>query len=313
MGNFLSFKNSNCKYSGVWQENGEKEIVSYGTVASVEIGFEGSVIYIQAHFGNGVCVYIDNEETKTEEYRDGYVVRTNQGKHILKIQSVPGGRIFLKGFLSESDTVIFRTPDKRYIHFIGDSITHAYPGFTSRCANILNADYSCVATCGMSLIDGWGWYQIPDWLTVRPGMESMYFRLEDVNETQNYTDYRFEYCRQPDAILIFLGTNDYINNEADKKIGNFEKFADNYLNFVKRLRQHYPNSKIVIMGPVSGSEYRSEATRKAAELIEKNLKNIYFMQTEDWEIDICDDKTHPTVKGYEQIAENVANFLESIF
>lgn len=67
------------------------------------------------------------------------------------------------------------------------------------------------------------------------------------------------------------------------------------------------------MGSVSGSEYRSEATRKAAELIEKNLKNVYFMQTEDWKIDICDDKTHPTVQGYEQIAENAANFLESIF
>lgn len=312
MSKFLSFRSNYCKFSGIWQENDLKEIVSYGTVASAEIGFDGNAIYIHGHFDKGINVFVDDNNVQAEEYREGYIIRTDKGRHALKIQSVPGSRIYLKGFEPSLENVFFKTPDKKYVQFIGDSITHAYPGFTDRCAKILNADYSCVATCGMSLVDGWGWYQIPDWLTIRPGMESMFFKLENVNETKNYTDYKFEYCRQPDVILIFLGTNDYINNESEKESGNYEKFANHYLSFVKNLRAHYNDSKIVIMGPVSGSVYRKEATEQAVGLIKSKLKNIYFMKTDAWDIDICSDKTHPTDLGYKQISKKAACFLESL-
>ena len=311
MDGFISFREPVCHYCGVWQENDRDEVVSYGSVASVTVGFAGAIICIQAHFGNGICVYIDDKEAIAEHSKEGYIIKVPEGRHILKIQSVPGGRITLKGFLLK-DAAVFNAGKRPYVQFIGDSITHAYPGFTDRCARLLKADYACVSTCGMSLVDGWGWYQTPDWLSVRPGMESMYFRLENVNETADYTTYRFEYGQQPDALVIFLGTNDYINNETDKENGNFEKFADHYLAFVKKLRQYYPNAKVVIMGSVSGSVYRREAIKNAVELLKSKEKDVCFMQTEEWEIEICDDGTHPTEHGYEQIAENAAEYLRKI-
>lgn len=312
MKNAIGYNSGVCKFSGKWQENRNGEIVSYGAVATVEIGFTGNKIGVLCS-DEEKTVLLDGKSTEPEYYEKGIYLKTDNGRHTLKIISHPGNHIKLKGFCISEDEEFFRTADRKYIHFIGDSITYnSTPGFPSVTAGITDADYSVEAFCGMSLVDGWGWYEIPKGLSKRPGMESMYFKLEHPDEAVTYTDYRFEYCRQPDVTVIFLGTNDYISNKEDKEKGNLEIFARAFLRFCKKISEKYPESEIVIMNATSDPGCRREAITLAFERIIKSGINAHLTPTEKWDIEISEDGTHPTVCGYKQIAENLANYLSRV-
>lgn len=306
----IDYKNDACRFTGVWQENSKNEIVSYGTIAFFEIGFTGDFLQIEGNI-IGQCVFIiDDEEFVSEICENGFIFNVNNEKHILKIKVHTDSHLTIRKLVTKENQRFFKTEEKPYIHFIGDSITHAYPGFASVAAESMGMDYSVVSHCGMSLVDSWGWYPPPEWMRVRMGMETRYFNLESPTETDNYTKYKFSYCRQPDIIVIFLGTNDYLDSIENKEKGNLEIFAEHYLSFVTKIRDYYPKSKILIMKAFSDKYCRNEGIQMAFGAIEENIDNVGLISSDTWQVEISNDGTHPSPLGYSQIAEKLIEFLK---
>ena len=307
---FISFRDENFRYSGVWQDNFEEEIVSYGAIAFAEIGFTGSELEVIGRFFKNATFIIDGEERESERTENGFKFSLTDDKHTLKIRTVLRAHFHLKGINIADDAEVFTTKNKPYIHFIGDSISFAYPGFTASSAEKLGADYSVVAQGGMSLVDGWGWYQMhPDAIS-RQGMESSYFGLEDGTEAATPTPYKFKFLRIPDIIVIFLGTNDYLDVPDDEYRGNIGIFSKHYLAFIKKLRAIYPNVPIFMLQALSDKYCRARGIQAAYELISSEIENVTLLPSNEWGVEISSDGTHPSLDGYAFMGEKLAEVLK---
>lgn len=302
----ITFQDANCKYTGVWQENAEGALVSYGKVTFFEIGFSGENLLLNATAGKYVDYFVDGVQTVPETTENGLMFTAASGEHTLKVKVYKEMHFALNSLEADG---FFRVPDRKYIHFIGDSITHAYPGFSSATPEKLGVDYSVVAHCGMSLTDGWGWYEPPKGMEPRMGMESRYFVVKFPADDEAVIPYTFDYCRTPDEIVMFLGTNDYLDTEEDRAAGNIEKFAQHYLAFVKRLRERFPNAPIHMMKPLSDKCCRAEGIEAAYQLISSELPDIRRIDSDTWGVEICGDGTHPSENGYAQLVEGMSKYL----
>ncbi len=78
------------------------------------------------------------------------------------------------------------------------------------------------------------------------GMETRYFVLQLPGDNEQPIPYTFDYCRAPDDIVIFIGTNDYLDDVQNRENGNVQTFAEHYLAFVKRLREKFPHAKVIL-------------------------------------------------------------------
>lgn len=139
-----------------------------------------------------------------------------------------------------------------FIEFIGDSITAGYGniahggggevalykdatrGWPYLTANKLGADWSVVATSGIAAGNGYGW---SDEKSV--SMQTVYPKLRYYSDKQ--TDYNFE--RQPDVVVLGLGTNDmWTYKNAGKTENDVKNEFKAMLNLVM---EKNPNSKII--------------------------------------------------------------------
>ena len=307
---FISFKDPSFKFSGVWQESGEDEVVSYGTVSFAEIGFEGNELEVIGYTDKNVYFYVDGESVTPEKTENGYKFALDSGKHTLKISSRDIQSFHFKGIFVSDNAELFVTPKKPYVHFIGDSITCAYPGYASASAMKLGVDFSVVAKGGMSLVDGWGWYKPYNLISNRHGMESVYFGLETMGDTPTLTPYKFEYLRIPDIVVIFLGTNDYLDCQVDEVRGNIDIFAKHYLGFVKKIRALYPDAPILMLQALSDKYCRRRGIDTAFELISKEVDNVALVPSHEWDVELIYDITHPSEQGYAYMGDRMAEVLE---
>jgi hypothetical protein len=219
--------------------------------------------------------------------------------------------MYLQG--AQTDGVFLEAEAQPYIHFIGDSITHAYPGFASATGEALGVDYSVVAHPGMSLVDGWGWYTPIDGQEERIGMESNYFQLETPDVSSTFTPHSFAYGRKPDVIVIYLGVNDYLTEGSNFNEENPEIFAGKYVNFVQRLRQIYPQTPVVILQcHLPDRTIRINAIADAYARMCQLWDDVSLIDTNLWNVDISSDGVHPSQKGYAQMAERMTDILKTM-
>lgn len=305
----LDYTSDNCKYTGVWQKHRYfDEIVSYGTTAFFEIGFTGKELLLDADVKGDVMFILDREEA-TPIYDNLFVFSLPEGRHILKIKIYNDSHITIRKMFIEAEGEYFRVEDKRYIQFIGDSITNCQPGFTLTFAEKTGWDHSNVSQGGMSLCDGFGWFTLPEWTDKRIGMQTRYFQLEGVYDSPESTPYEFTYCRQPDDIVIFLGINDYMTTKEHRENGNFERFVKTYVEFLGKIRGRYPKANIYIMKRFSGACFRNEAIDEVYKQVQGDQK-ITLLPSHEWEIEISSDEVHPTSRGYRQIAEKLIELIK---
>lgn len=303
----VTYQDPAFRFSGFWQENEAGELVSYKRVAGFELGFSGARLKLLARLDTAATWLLDGREVQPESCEAGLLFSCKSGSHCLKGILVSTARIRLRG--AEADG-FFTTPEKPYIHFIGDSITHNYPGFASASAGMLGVDHSVTAHCGMSLVDGWGWYPLAHGLAERVGMESNYFQLETPDETSDFTPYRFEYCRKPDAIVMYLGVNDYLTEGGNFKEENPYIFAERYTAFVRKLRQQYPGVPVFILQcHLPDRTIRIGAIADAYKAMRQTMDDVYLLNTHRWNVSVSADKVHPSAEGYAQMAENVSAVL----
>lgn len=307
----INYQDPRFRLMGHWQENSEEELVSYKRIAMAAIRFRGTQITVNARLDGDAQWYLDDAQAEPQVLADGFQFCTEDGEHRLKMVLVSPCRMYLRGARTDGE---FLTAEERpYIHFIGDSITHAYPGFASVAGEALGVDYSVVAHCGMSLVDGWGWYPLIEGLKSRIGMESNYFQLETPDVSSVFTPCRFVDSAVPDVIVIYLGVNDYLTEGPTFKEDNPAIFAQKYTDFVRRLRQLYPDVPVVMLQcHLPDRTIRIHAIADAYERISREMDKVSLTDTHLWNVAVCSDKVHPSEEGYGRIAVAMADLLKKL-
>lgn len=156
------------------------------------------------------------------------------------------------------------TPDKNLlIEFIGDSITCGYgvddpdkdhnfvtatedvtKAYAYKTARALDADYSMVSFSGYGIISG---YTADDTQMAAQTLPQFYTKLGySCAQHGNFTPADIEWdfgWRQPDLIVINLGTNDdsYTQDYTDRQ----EEYQATYTEFIKTVRKNNPDAKIL--------------------------------------------------------------------
>ena len=305
----ISYQDRYFSFAGFWQTNYKGELVSYKRVAMVTISFQGTEITVNASLDGSAKWYVDDVPVDSLAVDGGFRFSVPAGNHRLKAILVSPDRMYLRG--AQTDGVFLEAEIKPYVHFIGDSITHAYPGFASATGEALGVDYSVVAHCGMSLVDGWGWYPLINGLQARVGMESNYFQLETPDVSSVFTPYSFVYGRKPDVIVIYLGVNDYLTEGPTFKEDHPEIFAEKYVNFVQRLREIYPEIPVVILQcHLPDRKIRIDAIADAYARMKQKWKDVSLTDTHLWDVAVCSDKVHPSQEGYAQMSARMTDILK---
>jgi len=305
----ISYQDKYFSFMGFWQSNAQGELVSYKRVAMFTLGFQGTEICVNAHLDGAAQWYMDDVPAEPVVEADSLRFCVAEGKHLLKAVLVSPSRIYLRG--AQTDGVFLDAEPRPYVHFIGDSITHAYPGFAGATGDALGVDYSVVAHCGMSLVDGWGWYPLANGLKERVGMESNYFQLETPDVTSVFTPHSFAYGKKPDVIVIYLGVNDYLTEGPTFREDHPQIFAQSYARFVQRLRQLYPQVPVVMLQcHLPDRTIRIAAIADAYAQIRREWENISLTDTHLWDVAVCADKVHPSAEGYRQMSEKMTDILQ---
>lgn len=303
-----TYQNESFRFAGVWQEQ-EGTLKNYWNRSVAKVGFTGGSVRVLGNSVGPVAIFVDDCQKWNEPISGSVELSVENGDHILQIVAPEKCRFAFEGVELPEEGSLRSVPEKPYLLFIGDSITHCKPGFSYTTGENLDVDYEVKAYCGMSLTEGWGWYKVREG-RVRPGMETMFYKLEDPVETEELTDYDFQYARVPDAIVIFLGTNDYLDSPEDQAANHVPMFAETYDRFVTQLAQRYPNAKIFIFQALSDKHCRREGIRAAYTKMAAHLPQVELIPTDTWNAEISADGTHPAPAGYATLAEKMTEYLK---
>lgn len=157
------------------------------------------------------------------------------------------------------------------IEFVGDSITCGYgvddevkehhfstktedvtKTYAYKTAENLNADYSMVSISGYGIISGYSDgkkkvanQQLPKYYDKLGFSYSTFGGKKVSSESWDFTGYT------PDVIVVNLGTNDesYTKNKEDR----VKDYTDSYVEFLKAIRSHNPDSQIICTLGIMGN------------------------------------------------------------
>ncbi len=252
-----------------------------------------------AIFVNEECVVDDMVDSLTETYK---VFESEEPKEcvvkVIKLSEAPMSSIGIKQVEVTSYGDIKPTPDKEYlIEFIGDSITCGYGvedevkehHFSTKTENVmkayayktamaLDADYSMVSYSGHGIITG---YTNNGEKVTEQVVPSYYSKLGYTYTTymgKSAIDVEWDFSkRQPDLIVINLGTNDesYTGSDTAKR----QEYITGYVAFLKTIREKNPDATILCTLGIMGDGLFVSAQRAVKQYKEETGdKNIDVMK-----------------------------------
>lgn len=205
---------------------------------------------------------------------------------------------------------------QRKIEFIGNSITcgassdvseiacgkgvwhdqhNAYMSYASITGRALNAQYHLSSVSGIGLMRSCCGMKII--------MPQVYDKINMRNDTitWNFKNY------QPDVVTVCLGQNDGIQDSAT--------FCNNYLSFLKKLREYHPKATFILLSSPMASDKLKEFMRGTITSITKVMnaagdKKVYQYIFEKQYKNGCD--WHPSLDEHIQIASEVTPFIKKI-
>ncbi|WP_081671012.1 NlpC/P60 family protein [Sporocytophaga myxococcoides] len=249
------------------------------------------------------------------------------------------GKSEFTGFVLGKNGKLLKPGNKpvRKIEFIGDSYTCGYgnslvipappegnpnTGFSSAnednylawgnlVSRKLNAQYMCTAYSGK------GMYRNFQGDTIRT-LPQIYERIfpDEKFPKWNFNSYI------PDLVVVHLGTNDFFQEFSGKSKLDSSRFVNQYIWFVKKVRELYPAAKIVCV-PSNGlndlfppntflytksKRYVESVVNSVKEAGDKNIYSFALVpQTppfgEDW---------HPSLHTHESMSQQIIPFLKKI-
>lgn len=230
-------------------------------------------------------------------------------------------------------TPIKPTPNKdKLIEFVGDSITCGYgaddpdkshtfstktedvtKAYAYKTAQILDVDYSMVSFSGYGIISG---YSDGEKKVSAQALPKYYTKLGyswSPNGLFTPSDYDWDFTvRQPDIVVINLGTNDdsYTLTHKDRQ----EEYSAAYTEFIKKVRRNNPDAKIVCALGIMGDRlfpYVEQAVENyTAETGDNNVSTFKFDVQQasdgysaDW---------HPSVTTHDKAAAKFSEYLKTL-
>ena len=202
---------------------------------------------------------------------------------------------------AKKDTIKATEQKRRYIEFIGDSITSgcglygagaegvstysAGPSYGVQTADLLDADFALISRGGIGLQQKAG-----------PGGSCTSDVLYDYQNYYRDKETKFDFARKPDVVVIALGTN-------DKKT---ETYYDQMKAFIGQVRARYQDTslKIILMHNMMTDRYTETFEKIASE-------DPYC-----WQLKVPQDRNghshHPTAEGHTQYAQLLSEFIKTI-
>jgi lysophospholipase L1-like esterase len=220
-----------------------------------------------------------------------------------------------------------------YFRFIGDSITCGYgvddedkdhhfstitedatKTYAYLTAENLNADCDLFSFSGFGILSGYtsDSNTINETSTVPQYYDKLGFTYGASYKGMKPVDYDWSFEREPDVIVINLGTNDASYTKGDaEKISSYEEL---YVDFLKKVRGHDKNSKIVCVLGLMGSDLMG-AVENAVQAYSEETgdSNVYTMEFDARKSDegLAAD-WHPTYASHKRGAEKLTAYIQEL-
>ena len=299
---FIKSDNKCFNYHGRW-ESTEKGYVSHWCRPYFEFCVKGGYVELVFDDPRGACnVRIDGKIRSNSGSGTDMLYRFNDDNaHICRVTSTSGRYpLIFKGVNTDGKLLPPTSRKKNYL-FIGDSLTESGASYSQVIPNTTDSDYVCIALGGMALCDGRGYYANPNDAGedyVKEGMESAFYNWQCPVEAEKRTKYALS-NEKYDAVFINLGTNDNLISEE-----NTVEFKEKYVRFVSDISGLWQNTPIYLVQPSADNEcgLRLNTIEEAAKKAEAQFKNVHFVCSRGWDIELASDGTHPTAKGYADFA-----------
>ena len=232
----------------------------------------------------------------------------NAGVHeLLGVELAPGGR-----FLPPRDR-------RLRVEVIGDSITCGYgvlgadahcafsyaterasETYAARLGRALDADVTTVCWSGRGVVRNY------DGSTAATMPEL----FERTLPAEPQVPWKFATAPPPDAVVINLGTNDFLGGEGRPL--NLAAFEDTYVRFARRVREVYPRAALLVTtSPMLHAEPTPSGTSTVKELARTRLEHVVARRTAEGDqqielIQLDDASTHWGCDYHPDVAMNVA-------
>ncbi|GLV57242.1 endoglucanase [Dictyobacter sp. S3.2.2.5] len=303
----VAVNNADIKYYGRWDTTNNHEYVSYWGGAYFKTAFNGQHVELRLGEASDVYVSIDRGPDVLYHGTRGLLnltpVELPDGDHSLRVTiASEWSSMHFQGLLLDGGASTL-TPQvsSDIIEFIGDSITAGYSDsmkdlstYAWLTAEQLGAEHTEIATSGICLSS-----TAPSCA----GMDTQYFKMQTLQypdsslwDTSRYT---------PGALVINLGTNDYNHGQSA------QVFELTYQAFLRRLRQHYPDTPIYVLRTFAG--YMEAPTRSAVYALNASGDhNVFYVDTTGWlspgPPDFS-DALHPSDIGQRKVAAQLVPIL----
>ena len=234
----------------------------------------------------------------------------------------------------ETDGIIEPSPDKQMkLEFIGDSITcgygvddedssHHFSTKTEDCtktyayktAQMLSADVSFCSFSGYGISSGYSDGKTQQKTQLVPlyydKVGNSYSSFDDGVKPQNIDWDHSRY--ESDVIVINLGTND--NSWTKGKEDRIAEFTENYVGFIKHIREVHPDAYIICSLGIMGQElypaveaaaegYRNETGDEKITCLKFDVQNMDDGIAADW---------HPSEKTHEKAAMKLTLLIQEL-
>lgn len=312
-----------------------------GAGAYFEIKFKGSTceIMLEDQNLNGnhnyISVAIDGKyrgrikvSKEKTQYEIAHGLKNTEHRLIVcKATEAQNGYVEFSG-LSCHQLLSFKYKRKRKIEFIGDSITcgmgldtsdlacgsgqwydqhNAYLAYGQLVAKKLNANWLLSSVSGIGVNRNWN----SPGPTMPQVYENLYLNTDSnsVWDSENYV---------PDLISICLGTNDFSDGDGSYDRGELdgEEFVADYIRFVKRIRNRYPDAQICCLSsPMFSGEKSARLAGYISQVVqhmreEENDEKIHSFVFSGTYIKGC--STHPGKDEHESMAEELLPFYKKV-
>lgn len=331
-------------YQGRVDKLSDNNVVLIGTASSVSFNFTGNECSISLQsvdsweHHNYVSLVLDGKYIGKIRIEKGVAqsfpikITSNKKVHTLEIYKnteAHSGGILFAGTTAKLTSI--SSKKKKKIEFIGDSITcgaasdpsdvpcdqgeyfdhhNSYYAYGPVLSREINVDYL------MSSVSGIGMYR--NWNDENKDEAIMPDVYENLYLTKDNSKPKYDFAFQPNIISIALGTNDFSGGDGKKERlpFNAEKYVSNYINFIKMLYQHNPNTQIVITNSPMVNGERAIVFDdclnkvKAAFALDKTHKEIQIFKFKPMTPKGC--LGHPDVEDHRVLANEYAPFLKKL-
>ena len=330
----IPFNNPKIQYEGRVAFKDSAACINWSG-SSISLNFRGSeisAILKDADTANYYNVFLDDKvisKIQLDTIKKSYILATglSKGKHKIQLYKRTEwgkGQTFFYGFeTNENATILSKSkPKKKKMEFYGDSITCGYGNevlngkdsgtghfennyltYGAITARNFDAQFSCIATSGIGIMVSWF-----------PTIMHDIYDLTDPHDKNTKWDFN-KYT--PDVVVINLFQNDswivnlpknaeFINKFGSKK-PNEDYIIKSYENFVKSIREKYPNSSIICaLGNMDATKEGSiwpDYIKKAVENLQDKKIHTHFFTYKN-------TSGHPKVSEQAAMADSLIAFID---